>query len=246
MKSTLTLQLDSALMVRLNRQLNRREGNVYAGEAIAIAIAFWLDAAAPDPGSAAPAAARGYQWKSVFLPHGTELRSWSYGEHNYARVEGDQIIHEGRSVSPNQFAQAFARSTRNAWTDLFIRRPGDKKYTLACRLREILAQQEQPSVSQEQSAQAAPAVSTEPSAPAPPPMPTAPADAASLALTTLLSHLAAVTQALQAETEARPAPTPSSLRTPALGDWHVLPGGRLALPERRQWRNWIDDPAFDS
>jgi hypothetical protein len=67
------------------------------------------------------------------------LRSWSYGENNYARVEGDKIIHEGKAVSPNQFAQSFARTTRNAWTDLYIRRPEDKQFKPACRLRQELS-----------------------------------------------------------------------------------------------------------
>jgi len=83
---------------------------------------------------------RGYRWKSLFLPEGTVLRSWSYGDHNYARVEGDRIIHDGKSVSPNQFAQSFARTTRNAWTDLYIRRPEDKQFKSACRLRQELAE----------------------------------------------------------------------------------------------------------
>jgi hypothetical protein len=39
------------------------------------------------------------------------------------------MIHKGKAVSPNQFAQSFARSFRNAWTDLYIRRPEDKQAT---------------------------------------------------------------------------------------------------------------------
>lgn len=82
----------------------------------------------------------GYQWKTLFLPHGTVLRSWSYGEPRYARVEGDRIIHDGRAVSPNQFARSFARTTRNAWTDLFVRLPGEKHFQLASVLRRQIAQ----------------------------------------------------------------------------------------------------------
>lgn len=63
-------------------------------------------------------------------------------KHNYARVEGDQIIHEGRALTPNQFAQLFAQSTRNAWNDLYVRRPCDKQFKLACRLR--LESEQQP------------------------------------------------------------------------------------------------------
>src|SRR5476649_2493207 len=157
MKSTVSLQVDTAVLLRLIAQLRQLGGAQDVSEAITAAIAFWLDERAKAPAVGDPANVRGYQWKSLFLPEGTVLRSWSYGEHNYARVEGDQIIHDGRSVSPNQFAQAFARSTRNAWTDLFIRRPGDKKYTLAGRLRQELAQQQYAPVSSEQAAQASPA-----------------------------------------------------------------------------------------
>jgi hypothetical protein len=39
----------------------------------------------------------------------------------------------------DQFAQSFARATRNAWTDLYVRRPCDKNFTLAGRLRQQLA-----------------------------------------------------------------------------------------------------------
>jgi hypothetical protein len=51
------------------------------------------------PGGVGPP--RGYQWKSLFLPEGTVLRSWSYGEHNYAQVQGDHIVHKGRPLTPN-------------------------------------------------------------------------------------------------------------------------------------------------
>ena len=80
----------------------------------------------PDGGD--PGSVRGYQWKTLFLPEGTVLRSWSYDEHNYAKVEGDQIIHRGEAVSPNQFAQSFARATRNArWRRTGIEKKFKKK-----------------------------------------------------------------------------------------------------------------------
>src|ERR1700676_3889181 len=34
---------------------------------------------------------RGYQWKSVFLQHGTLIRMPHEGEYEYAKVEGDEI-----------------------------------------------------------------------------------------------------------------------------------------------------------
>lgn len=136
MKSTTSLQVDTHILLKLIEQLRRRGGTQDLTEVISSAINLWLVEQAKLHSGSDPAGLRGYQWKSLFLPEGTVLRSWSYGEHNYARVEGDQIIHNGRAVSPNQFAQSFAQSTRNAWTDLYVRRPCDKQFKLACCLRQ--------------------------------------------------------------------------------------------------------------
>ncbi len=141
MKSTMTLQVDTDTLLKLIGQLRVRGGSQDLSAAITSAIELWLREQSKLASGSDPASVRGYQWKALFLPEGTVLRSWSYGEHNYARVEGDQIIHEGRAVSPNQFAQSFARTTRNAWTDLYLRRPEDKQFKLACRLRQELAEQ---------------------------------------------------------------------------------------------------------
>ena len=138
MNTTMTVQVPTDTLLKLIEKLRRRGGSQDISEAMTFALERWLaDPAAFAPG-ADPAGLHGYQWKTLFLPEGTVLKSWSYGENNYACVEGDQIIHNGRAVSPNQFAQSFARSTRNAWLDLFIRRPGDKTFKTANRLRDEL------------------------------------------------------------------------------------------------------------
>jgi hypothetical protein len=92
MFTTVTLQLTPPTLLRLVEQLNRGAEPQDMSETIATAIEFWLDAQnlSSDVGSSDM---RGYQWKSLFLPEETVLPSWSYGEHNYARVEGDKIIH---------------------------------------------------------------------------------------------------------------------------------------------------------
>ena len=138
MNTTVTVQLPTDTLLQLIEKLRRRGGSQDISEAMTKALECWLGDPARFAPGADPEDMHGYQWKSLFLPEGTVLKSWSYGENNYARVEGDQIIHNGRAVSPNQFAQSFARSTRNAWQDLFIRRPGDKTFKLACRLRDEL------------------------------------------------------------------------------------------------------------
>jgi hypothetical protein len=153
MKSTMTLQVDTDTLLKLIGQLRVRGGSQDLSAAITSAIELWLREQSKLAAGCDPASVRGYQWKTLFLPEGTVLRSWSYGDNNYARVEGDQIIHEGKAVSPNQFAQSFARTTRNAWTDLYIRRPEDQQFKPACRLRQELA---------EHPAEAAPAISPTP------------------------------------------------------------------------------------
>lgn len=49
-------------------------------------------------------------------------------------------MHKGKSVSPNQFARSFARTVRNAWRDLSVRRPGDPAFRSAWRLRHALTE----------------------------------------------------------------------------------------------------------
>jgi hypothetical protein len=191
MKSTMSLQVDTDTLLKLIGRLRIRGGSQDLSEAINSAIELWLSEQAKLPAGCDPASLRGYQWKSLFLPDGTVLRSWSYGENNYARVEGDLIIHEGKAVSPNQFAQSFARTTRNAWTDLYIRRPEDKQFKLACRLRQELAEQAK-----------RPQESTPATAPAIP-------DATVLALIAALQ--------MQAQTPALPAPVAPRDPTPGVG-----------------------------
>ena len=147
MNTTVTVQLPTDTLLQLIEKLRRRGGSQDISEAMTKAIECWLEDPARFAPGADPEDMHGYQWKSLFLPEGTVLKSWSYGENNYARVEGDQIIHNGRAVSPNQFAQSFARSTRNAWQDLFIRRPGDKTFKIACRLRDELLAAAKPAAS---------------------------------------------------------------------------------------------------
>lgn len=114
MFTTVIAQVDPDTLLRLLQHLQRQGNAPDVSAAINTALAFWLDESVKLAAEPRAAGQRGYQWKSVFLPEGTILRSWSYGEHNYAQVVGDQIIHQGRSVSPNQFARSFARSMRNA------------------------------------------------------------------------------------------------------------------------------------
>ncbi|WP_139168724.1 MULTISPECIES: hypothetical protein [unclassified Duganella] len=98
-------------MLNLVEQLKRRTGSQDLSDAITQAIEFWLADLKQFPKTADPDGLHGYQWKCLFLPEGTVLRSWSYGEHNYAAVEGNEINHKGKPVTPNQFSRSFARTS---------------------------------------------------------------------------------------------------------------------------------------
>jgi hypothetical protein len=77
----------------------------------------------------------GYQWKEVFLPDGTLLRTVSNGKNFHCRVEKDQLQYEGRSVSPSAFVNSAGRYGRNAWKSVWILFPTTSTWTLAESLR---------------------------------------------------------------------------------------------------------------
>lgn len=102
-------------------------------EMVATAIEYWLDNASwkPELLSEISSNTRGYQWKNLFLPHGTQIRMQYRGTYSYAKVEGDEIIYGGKSISPGSLANTIAGTSRNAWRDLWIKRPEDKEWKLA-------------------------------------------------------------------------------------------------------------------
>jgi 5-methylcytosine-specific restriction endonuclease McrA len=83
----------------------------------------------------------GYMWKSkdgdLFLPHGTKIRMRYKGKDFHARVEDNELIYDGKFHSPSSLANAITNSSRNAWRDLWVKRPGEGDWALAdiCRRR---------------------------------------------------------------------------------------------------------------
>jgi hypothetical protein len=102
------------------------------------ALKAWLAATTVTHPKAAAAAARGYQWKSLFLPEGSLLRVAVGGRYFVATVCGDQILFEGTPYSPRQFVMRITGQVRNAWLALWIRCPGDARWHLADTRRRIL------------------------------------------------------------------------------------------------------------
>lgn len=71
-------------------------------EIVGEAVQAWLANAKADGFLQRPATVRGYQWKELFLPDGTRLRSRNCDEFMYAEVDGDDIKFDGQSMSPMQ------------------------------------------------------------------------------------------------------------------------------------------------
>jgi hypothetical protein len=82
-------------------------------------------------------AMRGFQWKNVFLPEGTRLRTSYQQTIEFAKVVGDRILSDdGESLTPSLFANRHAKG-RNAWRLVWLRFPGDDYWVRAidCRTR---------------------------------------------------------------------------------------------------------------
>jgi len=88
-----------------------------------------------DPNALQSPTYAGYQWKGLFLPDGTVLRT-VFGRKNYhCLVEGEQIVYDKRTVSPSGFVNAVGGIRRNAWKNTWILFPDSKEWKLADSLR---------------------------------------------------------------------------------------------------------------
>jgi len=134
---------------------------------------------------ARPAGQRGYLWKTLFLPEGTRLRTASHHGSQYASIEGDELVYNAMTMSPNQFAQAGNGNTRSAWDAISIQLPGERAWQPVARLRDAQAAQARRTANRP--AAAAPPTPT--TLPVPPCAPTTSAPARQLTGTNLLPQL---------------------------------------------------------
>lgn len=138
MNTQISVPIETALFLELVDFLRSHNDPRDPVEVIANhAIYYWMENAdwKPELLETIKSDSRGYFWKTLFLPNGTEIRMFYKSKNYYARVEGDEIIYEGESVSPGNLANTIAKSSRNAWRDLWIKRPNDKEWKLADDLR---------------------------------------------------------------------------------------------------------------
>jgi len=78
----------------------------------------------------------GYQWKNVFLPDGTSLRTNYHHSVAFAKVVGDRLCAEsGEVLTPSSFANRGAAG-RNAWRFIWLRFPGEEHWVRAADYRQ--------------------------------------------------------------------------------------------------------------
>jgi hypothetical protein len=104
----------------------RRTGDMRQPEEIvALAVKLWMAERLGNPEG------KGYQWKDLFLPDGTDLRLRYKGVDYHARVDGDRIMYAGGAVSPRAWCMMVTGSSRNAWREVWIRRSVNEYWTRA-------------------------------------------------------------------------------------------------------------------
>jgi hypothetical protein len=99
-------------------------------EVVAIAIKHYLATHLAKP------TGRGYQWKTLFLPEGTDLRMRYMERWYYAKIEGDELMYAAESISPREWTLLVTGTIRNAWRDIWIRRNVTEGWTRAAMWRE--------------------------------------------------------------------------------------------------------------
>lgn len=76
-------------------------------------------------------AMHGFQWKNVFLPDGTNLRTSYLHTVDFAKVIGDRILtDDNKSLTPSLFANRHTKG-RNAWRFVWLRFPGQDYWVRA-------------------------------------------------------------------------------------------------------------------
>lgn len=82
----------------------------------------------------------GFQWKTLFLPNGTEVKMVYKGRTHYAVVSHERVKDSDGSFTPAEWARKVANHTaRNAWRDIWIRMPAQESWILADKARNAVS-----------------------------------------------------------------------------------------------------------
>lgn len=127
-----SVQISSALFLELANYLQEYGDSRDPAEVVEAALSAWLAVARGEQ----EAPLRGYQWKRLFLPEGTELKVSCCGSIAVAHVVGNAVVYRDVPMTPNRFAAEVAGSARNAWRDVWLRLPGQRYWRNAAFVRE--------------------------------------------------------------------------------------------------------------
>ncbi|MFS2004933.1 hypothetical protein ACEN9F_15025 [Duganella sp. CT11-25] len=123
MAHPIPIHLRSDLLIKLCEATGEGWFGDKTEAALCEAVTDWLAKERENP-DGKPRSKAGYQWKQIFLPEGTLLRVTIKAQAYYATVEGNDIVSQGRRLSPSQFANAHG-TVRNAWRVIWLRMPGE-------------------------------------------------------------------------------------------------------------------------
>lgn len=85
----------------------------------------------------------GFQWKNVFLPDGTQLRTDYQQSQEFAKVTHNRIrTDDGISLTPSMFANRHTKG-RNGWRFIWLRFPGEDYWVRAADYRRHVEKQKQ-------------------------------------------------------------------------------------------------------
>lgn len=135
----INVPVDTRQFISLCDFLKSKKSSKDPVDVISEAIDYWMENADWKIETLMSEAIKGYHWKNVFLPNGTSLRMKYKGEYYYAAVQGDNIIYESQSISPSEFCNLVTQTSRNAWNDVWIKRPNDSEWIFADTIRKEIA-----------------------------------------------------------------------------------------------------------
>ena len=134
-KNFISVPIETSQFLALADFLREQKSEHDPVGAIEFSIHYWMENAWWKEDLLQPSVPRqadkGYHWKDLFMPNGTSLRMKYKGEYFYTAVQGDKMIFNGKEVSPSEFTFAVTETSRNAWKDIWIKRPNDPEWVFA-------------------------------------------------------------------------------------------------------------------
>jgi hypothetical protein len=138
MKTQVSIPIDTELFLDLADFLKENGDPRDPVDMVSVAVEYWLQNADMKKGDLLQqpkASSRGFIWKELFLPQGTEIRMTYKGTIYRANVVGDDFVYDGKPTSPGAMVNTVSGTSRNAWRDLWIKRPNDREWISAESLR---------------------------------------------------------------------------------------------------------------